>query len=460
MNFIEKLEEAIKRRDCLIKSDKIMMDQELGRDKNLPYILSNFLYSNNQFDFSSINDIEKCFFEIELFSFDKKQHGIEEGLFGTWHFNSSTYHNFNYYLMGLDYRIEVSRKEGGINNKKINKDLKQLGLKNASIIDLEFFEFPQWEQQFDASQKLKNIDLDKFNYRDFRDFVRKNLLHIEKEKIHLKIIKCKNQQDSDIYLPLYIGFGTNEPFGLAIKNNGEKSRWYKLSLDAENPYLEEGKIKVSSKDVKVMNHIISGGNQVIINDNSWNAKAKTVIATIVNTSSKNTQDSDNDLLSGFIEYDYTIKEKRFVIGNPISKVEPCYDKKNVVRIDIWKEYLHGKDIFEELNSILNKSQEEYEKFFEIYNCPYKIISELGTKKVVNLIGAKCNKVLTKQEFSMLDNCIKWGNVNTIAGDLYKLGCDSNRNRISSLLIQLLLATGRFKQHLDGNFIGKTIQESI
>lgn len=452
MNLKEKLEIAIRKSDSLIKSDKIMMDQELGPDKNLPCILSDFLYSNDQFDFSLINNIEKCFFEIELFSFEKKQHGIEEGLFGRWNFNSSTYHNFNYYLMGLDYRIEVSRKEEKIYNSKIINDLNQLGLKDASIVDLEFFEFPQWERQFDVSQKLNKIDFDKVKHHEFRDFVKENLLHIEKEKIHLKIIKCKDPQDSDIYLPLYIGFGTNEPFGLAIKNNGEKSRWYKLSLDAEDPYLEEGKFKVVSKDSKAISSILSGDRQVITNDNSWDTKSKTTIATVVNASSQNTQDGDNDLLSGFIEYSYSIKGKNLVIDKPISKVEPYYDKRNVVRIDIWKEYLQGKDIFEELMLILNKSQKEYEKFFEVYNCPYKIISELGTKKVVNLIGAKYNKILTEQDFSMLEKCIQWGNVNTIAGDLYKLGIDSNRNRISSLLIQLLLSTGRFKQHLDGDFV--------
>lgn len=52
---------------------------------------------------------------------------------------------------------------------------------------------------------------------------------------------------------------------------------------------------------------------------------------------------------------------------------------------------------------------------------------------------------------MLPNCIEHGNINTVAGDLYMLGIDSNRNRVSSLLIQLLILTGRFEQHLDGNF---------
>ena len=111
MNLKEKLEESRRKSDDLIESDKVMMDKELGQDKNFPYILSNFIYSNKQFDFSLIRNIEKCFFKTELFSFEKKQHGIEKNLFGRWDFNSSMYHNFNYYLMGLDYRIEVSRKE-------------------------------------------------------------------------------------------------------------------------------------------------------------------------------------------------------------------------------------------------------------------------------------------------------------------------------------------------------------
>ncbi|OPH47970.1 hypothetical protein [Vibrio campbellii] len=453
MKLKEKLEEAMKKSDSLIKSDKVIMDQVLGTDKNLPYILSNFLYSNEQFDFSLIEDLEKCFFEIELFSFEKKQLGIEKSLFGRWDFNSSMYHNFNYYLMGLDYRIEVSRKEEKIHNLNIEKDLKQLNLKDAIIVDLEFFEFPQWERQFDVSQKIKEIDFDKIKHDELRDYVKENLLHIEKEKIHLKFVKCKDQEDKNIYLPLYIGLGTNEPFGLGLKNKGDKSRWYKLSLDAAEPYLEEGKIKVISKDPKVIDSTLADDCQIIINDNSWDPKSNTVIATVVNTSCQNAKKSGNDLLNGYIEYSYSTKDKDLTLDKPISKVQPCYEKNTVTRIDIWKEYLKGKDLFEELKCLLSKSQKEYEKFFEIFNCPYKIISELGTEKVVDLIGAKYNKILTEQEFSMLADCVKWGNVNTISGDLYKLGIDSNRNRISSLLVQALLSTGRFKEHVDGDFVG-------
>ncbi|MGQ6471259.1 hypothetical protein ACUNEK_25995, partial [Serratia sp. IR-2025] len=87
-----------------------MTDELLGPDKNLPYILKDFLYSNEGFDFSKINDVENCFFEIELFKFRKEEYGIEKDLFGRWDFNTSLYHNFNYHLMGFDYRIEVSRK--------------------------------------------------------------------------------------------------------------------------------------------------------------------------------------------------------------------------------------------------------------------------------------------------------------------------------------------------------------
>ncbi len=453
MKLKEKLEEAMRKSDSLIKSDKVMMDQVLGTDKNLPYILSNFLYSNEQFNFSLIEDLEKCFFEIELFSFEKRQLGIEKSLFGRWDFNSSMYHNFNYYLMGLDYRIEVSRKEEKIHNPNIEKDLKQLNLKDAIIVDLEFFEFPQWERQFDVSQKIKEIDFYKIKHDELRDYVKENLLHIEKEKIHLKIVKCKDQEDKNIYLPLYIGLGTNEPFGLGLKNKGDKSRWYKLSLDAAEPYLEEGKIKVISKESQVIYSTLTDNCQIIINDNSWNPKSNTVIATVVNTSCQNAKKSGNDLLNGYIEYSYSTKDKDLTLDKPISKVQPYYEKNNVTRIDIWKEYLKGKDLFEELKYLLSKSQKEYEKFFELFNCPYKIISELGTEKVVDLIGAKYNKILTEQEFSMLVDCVKWGNVNTISGDLYKLGIDSNRNRISSLLIQALLSTGRFKEHVDGDFVG-------
>lgn len=416
----------------------------LNPDKDLPTILYQFLYSNKKFDFSLINDIEKYFFTNNLFSFEKKLFGIEKNLFGRWDFNSSISPN----LMGLDYRIEVSRKEE-IPDSAIKEDLKQLNLKEAVIVDLEFFEFAQWAMQFDISQKLITLDRDSIKFNELRDYIKENALHIEKEKIHLKIIKCKNKNGKDIYLPLYIALGTNEPFGLAPKQEGHKPRWYKLSLDTEEPYLEEGKIKILSTDKKIINQIVSNDKvELIENDNSCDAKTKTF--TVINRSCKNIQSSHNDLLQGYIKYNYSIKDNAPVIKEPISIIEPYYNKENVRRIDIWRQYIDKKYIFDELIFLLNKSQEEYENFFELFNSPYRTISQLGTIKTVELIQRKYKKILTDQESDMLNACVAANNINTIAGDLYKLGIDSNRNRISSLLIQVLLLTGRFKQHLDGN----------
>ncbi|OSL75032.1 hypothetical protein EAXG_01565 [Escherichia coli TA054] len=449
MKLHELIKENIKKRNELIKQDIIFTDEILGPDKNLPNILKDFLYSNEKFDFSIINNVENCFFETELFKFNKVKHGIEKDLFGRWDFRTSLYHNFNYHLMGFDYRIEVSRKETEIQNKSILNDLRKLGLKGAVVIDLEFFEFPQWDKQFDISRKINQIDLNQKN-TELRDYLKDNLLHVEKEKIHLKIIKCNDINGKKIYLPLYIGLGTNEPFGLAIKKEGNKSRWYKLSLDSDVPYIEKGEIKtLNHSDDNIRNIILD--SDLIGNDNSWDQKSKTMIATAINKNHQNTEDSDNNLLKGYIKFNYIIIDNEISIGKPISSLEPYYDKKDVVRMDIWKKYINTKDIFSEINELLKKPQEQYEVFFELFNCPYRIISNIGTKKVVDLIGRKYKKILTSQDFSMLSDCVKHGNVNTIAGDLYKLGIDSSRNKVSSLLIQLLIETGRFEQHLDGNF---------
>jgi len=450
MKFIESINERIKKTNDLIKSDVIMTDELLGPDKNLPYVLKSFIYSNEKFDFSLINDVEKCFFEIELFKFIKEEHGIEKNLFGRWDFRTSLYHNFNYHLMGLDYRIEVSRKEAEIKNDSILNDLKQLGLKDAVVIDLEFFEFPQWDKQFDISRKIRKIDFSQINHTELRDYFKDNFLHVEKEKIHLKIIKCNNINGKKIYLPLYVGLGTNEPFGLAIKKEGDKSRWYKLSLDSDVPYIEKGKIKTLSHDNNTIDNILSD-SILIENDNSWNQESKTMIMTAINKNHQNTEEGNNNLLKGYVKFNYKATSNEIVIEKPVSSLEPYYDKTNVERMDIWKEYINGKSLFSEINELLQKSQEKYEIFFELFNCPYKIISEIGTRKVVELIGRKYNKILKVQDLQMLPNCVKHGNINTVAGDLYMLGVDSNRNRVSSLLIQLLILTDRFEQHLDGNF---------
>lgn len=88
MRFIESINERIKKTNDLIKSDVIMTDEILGPDKNLPYILKSFIYSNEKFNFSLINDVENSFFGIELFKFIKEDRGIEKDLFGRWDFRT------------------------------------------------------------------------------------------------------------------------------------------------------------------------------------------------------------------------------------------------------------------------------------------------------------------------------------------------------------------------------------
>ena len=334
----------LKKTNDLIKSDVIMTDEILGPDKNLPYILKSFIYSNEKFNFSLINDVENSFFGIELFKFIKEDRGIEKDLFGRWDFRTSLYHNFNYHLMGLDYRIEVSRKESVIQNDSILNDLRQLGLKDGVVIDLEFFEFPQWDKQFDVSRKISQIDFNEINHTELRDYFKDNFLHVEKEKIHLKIIRCDHVNGKKIYLPLYVGLGINEPFGLAIKKEGDKSRWYKLSLDSDVPYIEEGKIKILSCNNSTINNILVDSN-LIDNDNSWNQKSKTMIMTAINKNHQNTEEGNNNLLKGYVKFNYKSTNNDIVIEKPISSLEPYYDKKMLYVWTYGKNILMGKTFF-------------------------------------------------------------------------------------------------------------------
>lgn len=52
-------------------------------------------------------------------------------------------------------------------------------------------------------------------------------------------------------------------------------------------------------------------------------------------------------------------------------------------MDIWKEYINGKDFFLELNELLEKSQEEYEIFLSFSIVHIRLYLRLGRKRLLN-----------------------------------------------------------------------------
>jgi hypothetical protein len=432
---IEKFKEHFKKSEKSRDADAALLDDILKKDKDFPVALYDYYISNKTYSecFKGFSDIYNCFINTEIFNFEKKSSGIEKNLFGLWKFQPNIYKNLKHQFFG-DIRIEVSRKESNVTDKSIVDDLKALNIVDYKIVDIEFFEFSDWESQFDLSNKIRDSIFIINDHTELRDYIKQNKLHLEKEKIHCKFIVGK-KSDKDIILPLYIGIGTNEAYGLQLKVGDDKNRWFKLTLDIEKPYIEKAYLKTKETDKNKIENLLKRYEWTgVTNDDSWDDKS--VICTIINTSELDYRKEKNDALICFLK----CKTKNGHPTEPIAIVSPEYNKEYVNRLDLWKEYISGQKCLNTyLFNLLEQSQNNYQCFFYMYNCPYRIISGLGTEKVARAVSLKYKKILSDGDFSLLANCVEWNNINTIAGDIHRLGIDSERNRISSLLFTYLLA---------------------
>ncbi|MGR5382191.1 hypothetical protein [Vibrio harveyi] len=445
MKYITEFKDRMVKSENLIKEDAHLLEQLLGADKSFVNSLYDYYLSNDTFTecFKDFADLENCFTGTDIFRFEENKEGIEKNLYGSWIFQPGIYNHLKHRFFG-DIRIEVSRKEESVKNEKVIADLEHLNIKNYKIVDIEFFEFSDWDNQFDLSQKIKDSKLKIKDHKEFRDFIKHNHLHLEKEKIHFKFV-VGVKDNKKVTLPLYIGIGTNEAYGLQIKMGQDKNRWFKLALDIDNPYKEEAYIKTVSTDKNMIKNLLDKQDWFCVtNEDSWSNG--TVICTVINRAHIDYKERDNQALICFLKCNVA----NGAPSNPVAIVSPEYKNEQVSRFDIWSCFLRESySVNEYLFDLIEKSQKDYQCFFELYNCPYRIISSFGTNKIAKVIGLKYEKILTFSDFSMIAKCVEWDNINTIAGDIYKLGIDSERNRISSLIVAFLLHNNQFNSIIDG-----------
>lgn len=447
MEYIKKFKENLIKNENSIKEDVNLLNDILGSDKNFPSVLCDYYLSNESYSecFARFDNIKKCFISSDIFRFEKKLHGIEKDLYGLWTFQPGIYKHLKHAFFG-DIRVEVARKVNSVTNQCVINDLKELNITDYNIVDIEFFEFSDWETQFDLSEKIKESKFKISNHRELSDYIKDNKLHLEKEKIHCKFIVGKNMGNK-IILPLYFGIGTNEAYGLQLKVGDDKNRWFKLALDIDYPYIEKAYIKTVETDRKKVKNILDRYAFFgLTNEDTWSNGS--VVCTIINKSSLDYKREKNNALICFLKCNVVNGSP----SKPIAIVSPEYKKEQVNRIEIWRNYISGeKSVNAYLFELLEKSQKEYQSFFHMYNCPYRIISGLGTEKVARAIGLKYKKILSFNDYEKLSKCVDWNNINAIAGDIYKLGIDSERNRISSLIFTFLLKENRFDEIIDNEY---------
>lgn len=133
-------------------------------------------------------------------------------------------------------------------NEDLSDKLMDLGVFNPTIVDLEWFEFPHANDEaryFPHHKVVKALNeaLEVSN-QDLGKFFHKGELYRDLEKLHLKVAFGSNTFGEDCASIVYLGFGTNEPYGLSSKSRTGRPRYFRADLGEE--LVEQGAITVST----------------------------------------------------------------------------------------------------------------------------------------------------------------------------------------------------------------------
>ncbi len=237
----------------VIKESKSKYESFISTKKKLYDI--NFILNFEKYFYQDINTLES-FTGIDnekyLFKTCDTKHQIypiyellsEELIAENIRRNDTTYAIYNFNLndyLNQSHRIEISKCL-----QEIPHSLKKLKMNNKKakcIVDVEFFiKYPLLDDSQNNEMKdfIKEYSTDSsINKEDLEEIDSLKALE-DVDKIHLKFLIFDNNN----YIPVYIGIGSNQPYGLSEKQreNGKK-RFFKYDLTCEKPFKETVKIK-------------------------------------------------------------------------------------------------------------------------------------------------------------------------------------------------------------------------
>lgn len=359
-------------------------------------------------------------------------------------------------LLGSPMIVDLMYKQ--LDTKKIStKTLSFLQKNNLNLekyIDIEFFEYMNLEYSFDMSGALADLGeaVDIKDYREFRDLVAEEKFYFEKEKIHFKFAKCKNERGKDILVPLYIGIGTNDPLGFIEKDINGLKRWFKIDVEIDTPFQSKGILDLNSQ--KSSKLVFRSKNYDLLDfdfvDTTYNFEEETVIACALK---KDTGELDlskpSNLCEGFYKFKGIWINGVFSAERDIGKILPRY--KEDTDIDVEKYIKNASVSVDDSKFLTNLSDcidNEYVEFFNIKWHPFNILGSFGYDSLFTNLKNKHKSTHSQQELSELWHCCLENNVHTIIGDIERLKSYTERLKYANLIFRGLLESGRFFEILN------------
>ena len=339
-----------------------------------------------------------------------------------------------------------------ISNNTISA-LKKIKLNVDKYIDLEFFEYVNLEKVFDMSGVLQNMGeaVDIEDYQVFRELIEENNLYFEKEKMHFKFLKCLTDNNEVIYIPLYVGIGTNEPLGFEEQDIKGMKRWYKCDMESDQAYETKGVLKLNrrkGKNIVFKGEGAYGQLDKISIEETYDVQKETIIIAAINPNATkfNIYVQNNNILDGFCEFEYR-KRKGKLLNKPIGQIVPEYNSQENLNLEccLLRSISAPKA---ELVNLSNSIDKEYIRFFSVKWHPFNILSDFGCQKIFENLSNKHVSTHGKGEIAELIECCEMGNIQTIVGDIERLKSYSERLKYANLIFRMLLEKNEFYKILD------------
>jgi len=400
-------------------------------------------------DFLFVNNGQDMLLRKDEPSMIRKEHYNEKQLFCSYYFQDIHDLAINESTMNVD--ILCSRNEIP---PALKSALENQGFFADSLIDFETLEFPHYENESYYGAHQESVaklgkSLDRKNKDIAKEFRKSNTrLYRDVEKFHAVFAAGKRKKGETEFIPVYIGFGTNQPYGLSFDGKLGKSRFMKWRFNSEKSGFERGILEereISPEEFRkrfseMTSYDIFWGEDYVLK-NLIDENPNQRYETFDNIS------FDSERFLGFFKIAGKEKDKKLSLITPAFKFSP------VSQNDYFSAALNGRALgipvlrnVNDIFNILNDNLEAYEEFSSLMYDPGYVVKRFGMDESFRAI---CTK-LGGSDFY-------YTHASNIASDAYFMGTESyERLKISSLIIGNYIKSGKFMELLKATHEAKRI----
>ncbi|MEF2175943.1 MAG: hypothetical protein V3575_05700, partial [Candidatus Absconditabacteria bacterium] len=455
------------------------------------------------------------FFTFDSTTMGKKQIHNNEALLFSSEF-SSKFANKKHILCDYKVKVDLTRSV-----KKPDKDLKKtfkdMGFNLESIVDLEFFEYRHEQENLNFTvldaetiDHLKQkygiiIDGDdnpiysiskiiysqpNLNYKDEMTLLEMLKFHCDKEKLHLQFgVFSSNGRKN--YIPLYVGIGTNEPYGIKTKGTSQKERFFIMDLLTNNIQLDHNTKLIPSNLNNFFTYIKFNKNYSLVYDiDSYKCLSNgnhSIVFKLIDSVTKKFIKFYNfevkiiddkielgilDLLNNICNGLETVQLRNIAGNNNNATLSFQLNSKNTLIVTLFANNTYTKSLYKininelvvqanvvkinlidtikkmlqpswsndsYLLNLLNLTDKDYLEYFRLKNNPYKIVSDLDYKKSLKFLNESKGNFFNHTTDS--GGNLQYQNYSQMGEDLESISGVENRMKFISILFGSFLKSG-------------------